>query len=202
VQDQCIPNSLQGILDSFSSCFTRPSFESFVSLACGWVLCRTRRWITRAIAAGGLRGRKHHSSFYRFFSTAPWSPDAVGLCLFRLLLPRLPKTIEAMVDDTLCRRGGPRIFGISMHHDGAASSYGSRGVGGAFKALACGHSWVVLSLRVPLPWNPNGCAIPILARLYRSPKRCPESEYNKRTQLAREMVELLAQWLPEGRTLL
>jgi hypothetical protein len=88
-----------------------------------------------------------------------------------------------------------------MHHDGAASSYGSRGVGGAFKALACGHSWVVLSLRVPLPWNPNGCAIPILARLYRSPKRCPESEYNKRTQLAREMVELLAQWLPKGRTL-
>lgn len=196
----CIPASLQDIFESFASCFTQPSFENFVALACGWILCRTRRWITRAIVAGDLLGRKHHSSFYRFFSSARWSPDSVGQCLFRLLLPRLPRVIDAMVDDTLCRRAGPRIFGVSMHHDGATSSYG-KGVGGAFKALACGHSWVVLSIRVPLPWNSRGCAIPVLARLYRSPKRCPEPEYNKRTQLAREMVELIAQWLPEGRTL-
>ena len=194
-----IPTSLQSILDSFASCFTRPSFESFTALVCGWVLCQARRWITRVVRASGRFGEKHLSSFYRFFSSARWSPDPLGQCLLRLLLPRLPETIEAMVDDTLCRRAGPRIFGISMHHDGAASSYG--GAGGAFKALACGHSWVVLSVRLPLPWNSRGCAIPVLARLYRSPKRCPASEYKKRTQLAREMVKLLAQWLPEGRTL-
>lgn len=193
------PPSLQGILDLFAVCFTRPSFESFGALVCGWILCRTRRWITRVISAGGCLGKKHFSSFYRFFSSARWSPDHLGQCLLGLLLPRLPQTIEAMVDDTLCRRAGPRIFGISMHHDGATSSYG--GAGGAFKALACGHSWVVLSVKLPLPWNSRGCAIPILARLYRSPKRCPASEYKKRTQLGREMVELLAQWLPEGRTL-
>ena len=197
---ESIPTPLQGILASFTSCFTWPSFENFAALASGWILCRTRRWITRAIAAGGWVGRKHHSSFYRFFSDARWSPDAVGQCLFRLLLPRLPETVEAMVDDTLCRRAGPRIFGISMHHDGAASSYG-KGIGGAFKALACGHSWVVLSVRVPLPWNSRGCAVPVLARLYRSPKRCPQSEYRKRTQLARAMVGILVEWLPEGRTL-
>lgn len=195
-----IPASLHVILASFAPCFTRPSFETFVGLACGWILCRTRRWITRAVVAGGLLGWKHHSSFYRFFSNARWAPDALGQCLFRALLPRLPQVIEAMVDDTLCRRAGPRIFGISMHHDGAASSYG-KGVGGAFKALACGHSWVVLSVRVPLPWNSHGCAVPVLARLYRSPKRCPESLYSKRTQLARQMVEILAEWLPEGRSL-
>ena len=199
MQGDSTPSSLQGILDSFVSCFTRPSFDSFTMLVCGWILCRARRWITRVVSASGRRGEKHLSSFYRFFSSARWSPDHLGQCLLRLLLPRLPQTIEAMVDDTLCRRAGPRIFGISMHHDGAASSYG--GAGGAFKALACGHSWVVLSVRLPLPWNSRGCAIPVLARLYRSPKRCPASEYKKRTQLAREMVGLLAQWLPDGRTL-
>lgn len=56
-------------------------------------------------------------------------------------------------------------------------------------------------MRLPLPWNPHGCAIPLLARLYRSPKRCPEAEYKKRTQLAREMVVTLARWLPQGRSL-
>ena len=195
----CIPASLQGILDAFASCFTRPSFENFLALTCGWILCRTRRWITRAIVASGVLGRKHHSSFYRFFSSARWVPDALGHSLFRLLLPYLPRDIEAMVDDTLCRRSGPRIFGVSMQRDGAASSYG-RG-GPAVQAFACGHSWVVLSVRLPLPWNPQGCAIPILARLYRSPKRCPEAEYNKRTQLARQLIDMLAKSLPEGRTL-
>jgi hypothetical protein len=87
-----------------------------------------------------------------------------------------------------------------MHRDGAASSYG-KGSGGAVQAFACGHSWVVLSVRLPLPWSSRGRAIPVLARLYRSPKRCPASEYRKRTELAREMVEILANWLPEGRTL-
>ena len=200
VQGEYIPASLRDILASFSSCFTRPSFESFVALACGWILCPTRRWITRVIVASGFLGSKHHASFYRFFSHARWLPDGVGRCLFQLLLPRFPQVVEAMVDDTLCRRSGPRIFGISMQRDGAASSYGKGGVG-AVQAFACGHSWVVLSVRLPLPWNPRGCAIPVLARLYRSPKRCPEAEYSKRTQLAREMVETLLEWLPEGRTL-
>ena len=199
-RQQSIPASLQGLLNSFAVCFTRPSFENFLALVSGWILCRSRRWLTRVICASGRLGERHHSAFYRFFSSARWSPDLLGQCLLRLLLPRLPQTIEAMVDDTLCRREGPRIFGISMHHDGTASSYG-RGAGGAFKTFACGHSWVVLSVRLPLPWNPRGCAIPVLARLYRSPKRCPASEYRKRTQLAREMVELLAEWLPGNRSL-
>lgn len=200
MQGDCIPASLQDILSAFASCFTRPSFENFLALTCGWILCRTRRWITRAITASGFLGWKHHATFYRFFSSARWVPDELGRCLFGLLLRRLPEVVEVMVDDTLCRRTGPRIFGISMQRDGSASSYG-RGAAGAVTAFACGHSWVVLSVRLPLPWNTRGCAIPVLARLYRSPKRCPRPEYRKRTQLAREMVERLAQWLPDGRRL-
>lgn len=194
-----IPASLLVILDSFSSCFTKPSFGSFSALCCGWILCRTRRWLTRVVGASGWLGEKHVSSFYRFFASAPWNPDRVAHCLWQLLLPHLSQTIDVMVDDTLCRRGGPRIFGIAMHHDGASSGYG--GASGAHKAFACGHSWVVLSVRLPLPWRSRGCAVPLLVRLYRSPKRCPEAEYRKRTELAREMVDLLASWLPEGRRL-
>ncbi|MCP5020243.1 MAG: hypothetical protein GY930_00570 [bacterium] len=49
----------------------------------------------------------------------------MGRRLLNQLINLLPETVEAMVDDTLCRRSGPRIFGISTHHDGAASSYGT-----------------------------------------------------------------------------
>ena len=189
-----IPESLDSVLQEFRSCFTRTTFGNFTHLVVGWIVCRGRRWITRVLAAGAVVCHKHHSRFYRFFSSARWDSDTVGLCLFRLLLPHLPDTIEAIVDDTLCRRSGPRIFGISMHHDGAASSYG-HGV------LACGHSWVVLAVRLPLPWKSAGMAVPVLVRLYRSPKRCSTREYRKRTELARELIEILARWLPEDRVL-
>jgi len=199
-QGQSIPRSLQIILDSFSGCFTRPSFGNFTHLVAGWILCRSRRWITNVFAAGSSRKRGHHSRYYRFFSSAKWDPDKLSAVLFRLLLPYLSKRIEVAVDDTLCRRGGPRIFGVSMHHDGAASSY-DRGASGPLSSLACGHSWVVLSIRVPLPWLGRGLSVPILVRLYRSPKRCSIHEYRKRTELARSLVKILTSWLPEGNTL-
>jgi len=199
VPEDSIPPSLRVILESFSSCFSGPVFESFIALVLGWILCPQRRWITRVAEASGWLGMRHISSFYRFFTSKRWDPDDLARRLWELLLGRLPKVIEAMVDDTLCHRAGPRIFGISMHHDGAAS--GSGGSGRAHKVFACGHSWVILSVRLPVPWNSRGCAVPLLMRLYRSPKRCPEDLYRKRTELAREMVEVLASWLPKGRKL-
>jgi len=199
-RNQSIPSSLQVILDSFSDCFTRPSFGNFTHLVTGWLLCRSRRWITSVFAIGGLRPRGHHSRYYRFFSAAKWDPDKLGAVLFRLLLPHLPERIEVAVDDTLCRRGGPRIFGISMHHDGAASNR-SQNKTGPFSKLACGHSWVVLAVLIPLPWSERCMSVPVLVRLYRSPKRCSKAEYRKRTELARSMVETLAGWLPSGSTL-
>ncbi len=197
---QSIPESFDSVLRGFGSCFTRPSFRSFKQLVAGWIVCRDRRWITRVFQAVAPCRRKHLASYYRFFSSARWNPDCVGRCLFRLLLPSLQSTIEAFVDDTFCRRGGPRIFGISMHRDGVASTYG-RQAQRALSFLACGHSWVVLAIRVPVPWKGAGLAIPVLVRLYRSPKRCSKHEYRKRTQLAREMAQVLAQWLPSDRKL-
>jgi len=199
VHHQSIPESLDSVLQEFKSCFTKPTFGNFVHLATGWMLCLGRHWITRVFTAGTLQEHHHHSRYHRFFSTARWDPDNLGGCLFRLLLPYLPERIEAAVDDTLCRRSGPRIFGISMHHDGCASSYS--GASGPYSVLACGLSWVVLAVRVPVPWNGAGLSVPILVRLYRSPKRCSAREYRKRTDLARELVVILKRWLPEDRSL-
>ncbi len=147
------------------------------------------------IQAGGAVGWKHFSCFHRFLSRAKWSADDLGAVVLQLLHPWLGDEIEALVDDTLCHRGGPRVFGAGMHHDGANSQSG-------WKQLAFGHSWVVLAIWLPLPWDPaRGKAVPILFRLYRSLKRCPEKEYKKRTELGRELVEVLQSWLPAGKRL-
>jgi hypothetical protein len=191
-----IPSSFQAIFCSFACIFTSPSYANFVTLTVGWTLCQGRHTISRVIQASGKRGRdKHHSVFYRFFSRAAWVPDEVGRVLLYLLLPLIPGSeVVLLTDDTLCRRSGPHVWGAGMHHDPLASTYGrgsSRHV-----AFAFGHSWVVLAVWVPYPWNPErGIGIPILWRLYRSKKRCPAGTYRKRTELAVELIRLAALWI-------
>ena len=145
---------------------------------------------------GTARG-KHFSTLYRFLSRARWNPDDLGRSLLALLLPCAgPGWIHLLVDDTLCRKSGPHFWGAGMHHDPLASTYG-RGAA-RWIALAFGHNWVVLALWIPLPWG-RGVAVPILWRLYRSKKLTPGAEYRKRTELAAELVRLVAGWLPAGR---
>jgi hypothetical protein len=199
-REQFIPSSLQVLLDSFAGCFTRPSFENFVALLSGWILCQGRHCVSRVIqVAGGPGDAKHFSTLYRFLSRARWSTDDLGRTLFQLLLRVVPRDIEALVDDTLCRHGGPRIFGAAMHHDGLLSTYGRGTSAGRSSFFSSGHCWVVLAIRVPLPWDSDrGVAIPILFRLYRSKKRCDKRTYRKRTELAAELVLLLESWIPPG----
>ncbi len=194
-----LPSSVQSTLFSFDSCFTAPTFENFVSLVLGWILCTGSHTISRAFREAKLFGLtdKHHSTAYRFFSRARWDSDRVGQVLFTLLLPFLPKNIEVAVDDTLCHRSGPQVFGTGMHHDGSRSNY--RG-GKKTAATDYGHNWVLLTVWVPYPWNPaRGLAVALVLRLYRSKKLCqPPSEFRKKTELAAEMIRTLISWLPEG----
>jgi len=198
-----LPSSVQSILFSFRPCFTAPSFENFVALTLGWIVARGPHTVSRAIIAArcfGWTRRRHHATLYRFLSRARWCVDELGGVTFGLLLPYLPERIEAVLDDTLCHRSGPQLFGGGMHHDGSRSTYG--GGGGRRAVLSFGHNWVVLSIWVPYPWNrERGVAVPMLFRLYRSPKRCPQAQYRKRTELACEMLQILDSWLPEDRVL-
>jgi len=198
-----IPSAVQAILLSFRCCFTAPSYQNFVALVTGWILCQGRHSVSRVIqAASGPARAKHHATLYRFLSRAKWGADSLGKVLFRLLLPYLPQEILALVDDTLCRKSGPHLFGAGMHHDARQSTYGRWTSAKAHVSFAFGHSWVVLAVWVPLPWSTNrGLAVPLLFRLYRSKKRCPTSSYRKRTQLAVELVGIFVAWLPKERRL-
>ena len=201
--DATIPSSLQALLVGFGSCFTRPGFENFVVLITGWIACPGRHSISRVIqAASGPAQEKHHSSFYRFLSHGSWATDSLAEVLLHLLLPWLPQQITMILDDTLCHKSGPHLFGAAMHYDAHASTYGRGTSEGRKGFFAFGHNWVIAAVWLPLPWNPDrGLALPLLIRLYRSKKRCPAGQYRKRTEMASELVALLASWLPADRPL-
>lgn len=199
--DSTVPQTFCLFFEPFRSLFTAPSFQNFVVLISGWILCVGRHTTSRILqASGATTGPKHHSVFYRFFSRAVWHGDALGQILVGMILPWVPgMRVYAPVDDTLCRKSGPQLWGGAMHHDPLLSTYGRQ----RRVVLRFGHNWVVLSVWVPLPWNPErGMALPVLFRLYRSPKRCPAGLYRKRTELAAEMVRILAGWLPPDRELM
>jgi SRSO17 transposase len=196
-----IPATLLALLSPFAGVFSRPGFENFQALVVGWILCPGRHTISRVIQASATLWQqpKHHTAFYRFFSRARWSVDALGHALIQLLLPFAGPEVVVLVDDTLCHRGGPHLFGAAMHHDALRSTYMRGAAGARTVSFAFGHNWVVLAIAVTPPWNTERrFAIPVLFRLYRSKKRTPAAQYRKRTELAAELLRLVLDALPDG----
>ncbi len=211
---ELLVGSFAPLLWTFQHCFTQPSFRSFWALTCAWILCSGRRSLTRIIQAGQLTQFKHYGSFHRFFSQARWSLDDLGHPVLQLLLPFCGPVWVGAVDDTLARKSGRHIWGAGMHHDPLRST-------AARPFFAFGHNWVVLSLHLSFPFAPQKCwAFPLLVRLYRKkkkPHRAPgrhgklekkqtgeatEKQYRTRPQLALEMIQILAGWVPDRKFLL
>jgi SRSO17 transposase len=76
----------------------------------------------------------HHARAHRFFATARWCADAVGLVLVDLVVDLLlpaGSAITVVVDDTLCKRSGKKGFGVAWQHHGAAKGPKPIGFGNA-----------------------------------------------------------------------
>lgn len=182
VLDTPIVASFVSLLQAFSGCFTAPSMATFTTLMAGWVLDLRRHTVTEVVRAAGAVGRKHISSYHRFFSRARWTTDEVGLTLASLVVERLcPQgVLRLVVDDTLGRHTGKCIAAASMHRDPLLST-------GRRPFFHWGHVWVVLAIEVRL--FEKSWALPILFRLHRSEKRCKAEKrpYRKLTEQARDL---------------
>ena len=139
----------------------------------------------------GISGVRHHEAFHRFFSRGTWDPDALGRLLFdrvQHLVP-LDRPLPAVVDDSLAPKKGAHVFGIGSHLDAVRSTKRR-------KVFSFGHCWVVLAIIVRVPFSSRSWALPVLFRLYRCTKDCKAAgdPHRNKTQLAREMVDLLCSW--------
>jgi hypothetical protein len=189
-----IVSSFVALLQRFAPHFTEPTFRTFLVLACGWVLALGPHMVTTAVRGAAAMGSKHISSFHRFFSKAKWDWDALSRTLVRMIDALVPRdeSLVVTVDDTLGRHTGKKIAAASMHRDPLQST-------ATRVAFHWGHLWVVLGITVRL-FGKNWC-LPVLVRLYRSKKVCEQQglRYRRLTELAAELIALLAAWLPHRR---
>jgi len=203
--------SFTALLQQFVPVFTAPTLLTFVQIVTGWVLSQRHRYVTEVIFSGGNLSNGHWSRFHRFFSHASWDLDTLSCLLAKLIVTILTPgaTIHWAVDDTLCRKRGLTLYGAGMHYDPLISSR-------AKSLVSWGHDWVVLCILIANPfWAPTKVfALPVAVRLYRNRQGLtkgkkkgakkgkavrPKHDPNHRTrpELALELLELVARWLPD-----
>jgi len=173
-----LPRSLADLLVAFGPCFTQPTFRTFQALVAGFLTQPGQRTVTGMLVGAGLAGRHHHDLAYRFFATARWSADQLGLILLDLIIHTLlPAGAQVVLatDDTLWRRSGPKLHAAAWHHDGN---------GPGRHRPAWGHRWVVVGVIVHLPFLTRAVCLPILARLW-----IPGDPDHTPLILARELVD-------------
>ena len=181
-----LPATWRGLLEMFRPAFRRSrTFGLFVLLATGLVAQAGRRTVVGMLVGAGVAAVVSFHACCRFFSHHRWDVDRIGLVLARLIVDRLLDAgapIVVVVDDTLFRRWGPKVFGAFWTHDGSGQDP---------NALGRGNRWVIAGILVRLPFCAHPVCLPVLLRLWRG--RGTASP----VQLARELILLLAQEFPD-----
>lgn len=188
-----LPGSWLGLLSSFRSCFTAPTFTTFVALVSGLVARPQRRTVTGMLIGAGRSRDWHHSRAHRFFSRAVWSLDRVSMTLLALIVqtvlpPGAPVLIA--VDDTVFTRSGRRVAGAGWHHDAATKTKGDTD-----SRLRWGHCWVVAGIVVDLPLLDRPVCLPVAFALWVHRPGSTAAGQSKQA-LAGRLVTMIAQACP------
>jgi len=181
-----LPRSLADLLAGFRPCFTTPTFGVFQAMVCGLVAQPGLRTVTGMLSGARLAGVWHHARAHRFFAAARWSADTLGLGVCDLIVgwlgPAAPVCL--VVDDSLFKRTGRKVFGAGWHYDAAAQGR---------KRTAWGNNWVVVGVLVALPMVAHRqVCLPVLCRLWQ-----PRQPGRGKLDLACELVGLLADRYPD-----
>ena len=193
----CVPSSLDELLFLFASCFTKPTLQTFRALVVGQLSQTQLRCVTGMLIGARLSGVWHHARAHRFFSSARWCVDELGVRVAEVIVQRLVSAGQPLVvpiDDTLLKRRGRKVFGCFWHHDATANSRSG--------SVAWGNNWVTAGINIKLPFLERTVCLLVLFRLWRPrrkqiPKHKPDPERPSKPRLARQILCLLAGRFPE-----
>jgi hypothetical protein len=176
-----LPASWELMLQPFRPAFRRSrTFAIFALAATGLVAQTARRTVVGMLAGAAMSTVVSFHSVCRFFSHHVWHVDQLGLVLARVIVDRLideHAPIEVVVDDTLFRRWGRKVFGAFWTRDGSAQDP---------SALGRGNRWVIAGIIVTLPFCGRPVCLPVLLRLWRGKGTASP------VRLAGELIGLLA----------
>jgi DDE superfamily endonuclease len=179
-----LPGALSRVLAAFRPCFTAPTFQTFTMLVAGLFAQPAGRTVCGMLTGAGVARIWHHSRAHRFFSTARWAPQQMGLVMAQLIVTHLlpaDAPITVAIDDTLFRRRGRKVHAAGWFHDGSAA--------GQVK-LGFGNNWVVVAIVVTLPFCSRPVALPVLTALaLKGGATKPD--------LARDLLDVIAEHLPD-----
>ncbi|AHH98090.1 hypothetical protein KALB_4728 [Kutzneria albida DSM 43870] len=184
-----LPKSVSQLLEVFRPCFSARTYTTFVALVTGLIAAPARRTVCGMLTAARMAGVWHHGRAHRFFATAQWSLDQVGLTMVGLVVGWLTPAgapLVVAVDDTLFRRAGRKVHGAFWANDG------SRKVAAGQEKLSRGTTFVVAALVVELPFLERPIALPVLYRLWRPGGPTTPT-------LAQELITLIAGIRPDRR---
>jgi len=185
--------------------FTLPTFITFLHIATGWVLCRSKPTVTNLVCTTGssLLGHaaKHWTVYEKFFYRAAWLPaDVSRLLLTRIVVPLIDRratslAIDLNIDDTTCGRCGRHVAWAGYFKDASVSNT-------LQTVVHWSHNWVIgcVAMR-DKRWPRWVIGLPVLFELYRKAKDCDRSyPFRTRQQIAALMIRQTRDALP-GRTI-
>jgi hypothetical protein len=190
------PDILGRGLAPFEALFTGPTWRNLLVLLAGAILAPGRRTVTSALSVLGLRAVTGFTNFHRVLNRNRWSSRAAAKCLLHLLLgtfvPDGPVIIG--IDETIERRWGAKIKARGIYRDPVRSSRGHF-------VKASGLRWISVMLLAPIPWAGRVWALPFLTALAPSERFAHGQgrRHKKLTDWARQLLVLVARWLPERR---
>jgi DDE superfamily endonuclease len=187
------------VMTLFQGLFTAPSWHTFTYLACGWALATDRHTITTYLWLTGATAGKHFSRFYVFLGCPLYDKRwQLWSAVIRWAAQFVPdgEVIRIVFDDTTKKKAGTQIEGLDRYRNGAGSARQE------YRTLR-GLNLVLGMMRVPLKRWPGHClSVPVGLALYLKPAQAQKLNvpYRSRSQLARDMLDFIAEQLP-GRSL-
>ncbi|MCH5373993.1 MAG: transposase [Planctomycetes bacterium] len=192
----------EALCQQLAPAFTRPTLVTFLHIATGWVLCRSRPTVTNLVCTIGasLLGHvaKHWTVYERFFYRAAWSLEEVSrLLLVRVIAPlvrdqAVEQVIDLKIDDSTCGRYGKHVAYAAYFKDASASNVLKTVVHWA-------HNWVIgcVAMR-PKRWPNRVLGLPVWFTLYRKPRDCDRKHpFRTRQHIAAEMIRQTQEALPD-----
>jgi hypothetical protein len=142
------------LLDVFQDNLSRPSQESLLLLALGWVMSGKQHRLASYLWHGGATGFKHFSCFYSFLERSIYPRLDAFWCRVIVMAGKwIPEgdVVVVQFDDTSRKKSGREIEGTSYYRNGAAAARQER-------RSVFGLNFVLGVMRVPLAeWSGGIC---------------------------------------------